>query len=91
MKMKKIPQRTCVGCGTVKSKKELIRIVRCPDGTIQLDRTGKKAGRGAYVCDDPACISKAFANKGLEKALQVPVSAAVRDALLLELAHHENG
>ena len=49
MKVKKIPQRSCIGCGTKKDKKDLIRIVRTPDGDIVLDRTGKKAGRGAYV------------------------------------------
>ena len=54
MKVKKIPQRSCIGCGTKKDKKDLIRIVRTPDGDIVLDRTGKKAGRGAYVCDDPS-------------------------------------
>lgn len=58
MKVKKIPQRSCIGCGTKKDKKDLIRIVRTPDGDIVLDRTGKKAGRGAYVCDDPSCIQK---------------------------------
>jgi predicted RNA-binding protein YlxR (DUF448 family) len=90
MKTKKIPQRTCIGCGAVKDKKDLIRVVRCPDGSIQLDRTGKKSGRGAYVCDDAQCIAKAFANKSLERALQVSVSAEIKDSLLVELNHHEN-
>ena len=70
MKVKKIPQRSCIGCGTKKDKKDLIRIVRTPDGDIVLDRTGKKAGRGAYVCDDPSCIQKAFASKSLEKIMK---------------------
>ena len=65
MKVKKIPQRSCIGCGTKKDKKDLIRIVRTPDGDIVLDRTGKKAGRGAYVCDDPSCIQKGLCFKEL--------------------------
>ena len=60
MKVKKIPQRKCVGCGEMKSKKELIRVVRSPEGDISLDLTGKKAGRGAYVCPDKECITKAY-------------------------------
>ena len=90
MKMKKIPQRTCVGCGQVKSKKEMIRVVRSPEGEISLDRSGKKPGRGAYVCPDPDCIEKAIQNKGLEKALQVKISQETKDSLLKEFAH-ENG
>ena len=82
MKVKKIPQRGCIGCGTKKDKKDLIRIVRTPDGDIVLDRTGKKAGRGAYVCDDPSCIQKAFASKSLERAFDIPVSKECKDALL---------
>lgn len=90
MKTKKIPQRTCVGCGQVKSKKEMIRIVRSPEGDINLDRSGKKPGRGAYVCPDPECIAKAIQNKGLEKALQVKIGQETKESLLKEL-NHENG
>ena len=90
MKTKKIPQRTCIGCGQTKSKKELIRIVRRPDGTIALDRSGKLAGRGAYVCPDPECISRAIHSRSLERALQVKVSPETKEALLAELSH-ENG
>lgn len=73
-----------------KDKKDLIRIVRTPDGDIVLDRTGKKAGRGAYVCDDPSCIQKAFASKSLERAFDIPVSKECKDALLEELKNHED-
>jgi predicted RNA-binding protein YlxR (DUF448 family) len=89
MKVKKIPQRTCIGCGQTKPKKELIRIVRRVDGTVVLDKTGKMAGRGAYICPDPACIDKAIHSKSLERALQVSVSAETKDALLTELSHEK--
>lgn len=90
MKAKKIPQRTCIGCGEVKNKKDMVRIVRSPEGNVSLDRSGKKPGRGAYVCSDAACIEKAFQSKGLERALQVKVSPETKEALLAELSH-ENG
>ena len=59
MKQKKIPERQCLGCGAHKPKQELLRVVRGPDGTVTLDFTGKKPGRGAYICPDPACFKKA--------------------------------
>ncbi len=90
MKVRKIPQRTCIGCGLVKDKKQMVRIVRSPQGEISLDRSGKKPGRGAYVCDEAACIEKAFQSKALEKALQVKIPAEVKNKLLTELTH-ENG
>ncbi len=90
MKVRKIPQRTCIGCGQVKDKKKMVRIVRSPQGDISLDRSGKKPGRGAYVCEEASCIEKAFQSKALEKALQVKVPAEVKEKLLMELTH-ENG
>lgn len=87
MKVKKIPQRKCVGCGEMKSKKELIRIVRSPEGDISLDLTGKKAGRGAYVCPDKECITKAYKGHRLEKALEKQVNDDVYKKLLEELKH----
>lgn len=87
MKVKKIPQRTCIGCGEIHNKKEMVRIVRSPEGDVSLDRSGKKPGRGAYVCPNPACIEKAFQSKRLEKALQVKVSPETKEALLAELSH----
>lgn len=87
MKVKKIPQRTCIGCGEIHNKKEMVRIVRSPEGDVSLDRSGKKPGRGAYVCPNPACIEKAFQSKSLEKALQVKVSPETKKALLAELSH----
>ena len=69
-KKRKIPQRMCLGCRENKSKRELIRVVRTPDGGVVLDTTGKKAGRGAYICQDEACLKKAIKGKGLEKNLR---------------------
>jgi len=81
VKPKKIPFRMCVGCQDMKSKKELLRIVRTPEGEIVLDPTGKKAGRGAYMCRSEQCLTKAFKEKRLEKALKHPIGEAVYDAL----------
>jgi Predicted nucleic-acid-binding protein implicated in transcription termination len=69
-KERKLPQRMCVGCRVMKNKKELIRVVRTPDGSVVLDTTGKKSGRGAYVCADPECLHLAVKGKRLQKALQ---------------------
>ncbi len=69
-KVRKIPQRMCVGCREMKNKKELIRIVRTPDETILVDPSGKKAGRGAYICPDAQCFNQAIKGKRLQKALE---------------------
>ena len=80
-KVKKIPQRQCVGCRTMKDKKALIRVVRTPEGQIVLDATGKKSGRGAYVCPDPACLKKARKSRVLERAFSLEIPEEVYDAL----------
>lgn len=87
MKVKKIPQRKCVGCNEMKEKKALLRIVRSPEGDISLDLTGKKNGRGAYVCPNAECITKAVKEKRLERALEKSVSEDVYKQLLEDLAH----
>ena len=69
-KDRKLPQRMCVGCRVMKNKKELIRVVRTPEGSVDLDTTGKKSGRGAYICADPECLNLAVKGKRLQKALQ---------------------
>ena len=89
VKPKKVPQRKCVGCETLKDKKALIRIVRSPEGEISLDKTGKKAGRGAYVCPDKECMTKAVKGKRLDKALDKTISQDVYEMLLKELEHEE--
>jgi len=81
MKQKKIPQRMCVGCQTMKAKKELLRVVRTPEGAILLDPTGKKSGRGVYVCPREECLAAAVKAKRLEKALEHPISQEVLEQL----------
>ena len=71
----------CVGCQEMKNKKELIRIVRTPESEILLDPTGKKSGRGAYVCPCEACVTKAYKEKRLEKSLKCAVDAEVYETL----------
>ena len=70
MKMRKIPLRVCVGCQEQKPKKELLRVVRTPEDTVEIDKTGKKPGRGVYVCADPACLEKAYKEHRLERSLK---------------------
>ncbi len=76
-KPKKIPLRMCTGCGEMKPKKELVRIVKDPEGAISLDRTGKKAGRGAYICPEEACLAAAKKARRLEKAFSCQIPDAV--------------
>ena len=85
-KVKKIPQRQCVGCREMKDKKSLLRVVKSPEGTVSLDFVGKKPGRGAYLCPDPACLAKAKKKKALERCFEQPVPAEVYDALAEQLA-----
>lgn len=80
-KTRKIPQRQCVGCREMKDKKALLRIVKTPEGEILLDSTGKKSGRGAYVCPDPECLKKARKIRALERAFDTAIPAEVYDAL----------
>lgn len=84
-RVKKIPQRKCVGCQEIRSKRELIRVVRTPDENIEVDPTGKKSGRGAYICPQVECLQRAFKEKRLERALERPVSREIYDALVQRL------
>lgn len=77
MKRRKLPERTCVGCRTVRPKMEMVRVVRQPDGTVDLDTGGKMPGRGAYVCPDAKCLDEAVKRKALDRALRVPVDPDV--------------
>lgn len=74
---KKIPIRTCLGCGEPKEKKSLIRVVRSPEGELSVDITGKKSGRGAYICPNPECLKKAKKAKRLEKAFECQIPDTV--------------
>ena len=73
--------RMCVGCREMKPKKELLRVVRTPEGEVMIDLTGKKAGRGAYICPSSACLNRARKQRQLERAFECAVDAAAYDAL----------
>ena len=83
--VKKIPQRMCLGCQERKNKKELIRIVRTPEGEIVIDPTDKKNGRGAYICPDLNCLEATIKSKRLEKSLEVEISDEVYQSLREQL------
>jgi len=78
---KKVPMRQCVGCGEMKSKKEMMRVLKTPEDQIILDVTGKKNGRGAYLCKSDECLKKARKNKGLERSFKMSIPAEVYDNL----------
>ncbi len=82
---RKIPTRTCVGCREAKPKKELLRIVRTPEGEIKLDPTGRANGRGAYICRDGACLRRAQKSKGLERSLKCAIEPGVYESLEKEM------
>lgn len=83
---RKEPMRKCIGCGEMKSKRELIRVLKTPEGEFLLDATGKKNGRGAYLCRDGECLEKAIRGKGLERSFQMAIPASVYDSLRKELS-----
>ena len=85
LKPRKIPMRMCVGCREMKEKRELIRIVRTPEGETLIDPGGTKSGRGAYVCRNPECLIRAIKQKQLERQLQVSLTEEVSQALIAEL------
>ncbi len=82
---KKVPVRRCVGCQEMKGKKEMIRVIRTKEGEFLLDATGKKNGRGAYICPSGECLKKAIRNKGLERSFKQPIPAEVYEALEKEM------
>lgn len=79
--VKKIPMRKCVGCGEMKSKKEMLRVIKTPEGLIELDSTGRKNGRGTYICFSKECLLKAVKNRGLERSLKISVPKEVMEKL----------
>jgi uncharacterized protein len=83
---KKIPQRQCIGCGEMKNKKELIRVIKTPEESIIIDATGKKNGRGAYICKSSECLRKAVKSRGLERSLKVSIPHEVYEELEKELS-----
>jgi len=88
---KKIPLRMCAGCGGMKSKKEMIRVLKTPEGEIVIDSTGKKNGRGAYICCSVECLKKAIKTKGLERSLKVNIPKELVETLEKELILLESG
>lgn len=88
-KKRKLPLRKCTGCQTLKDKREMIRVVKDSTGEINLDFTGKKSGRGAYVCPELNCLEKAQDSRGLERSFKMGVSQEVYDSLRNELTKHE--
>ncbi|MDE6208319.1 MAG: YlxR family protein [Lachnospiraceae bacterium] len=83
--IKKIPMRKCTGCGELKPKKELIRVIKNGNSEVMLDLTGKMNGRGAYVCRSMECLTKAVRTKAIERSLQISISQEVYDKLKAEL------
>jgi len=85
------PTRTCVACRTERQKRDLVRVVRAPDGTVALDRSGKAPGRGAYLCADGSCWSTALKKKSIERALATPLTVELRAELERGSTAHSAG
>lgn len=85
MKIKKIPMRMCTGCMEMKPKKELIRVVKSSEGEVSVDLTGKKSGRGAYICKDIGCLEKAFKAKRLSRNLDISIDQEIYNRLREEI------
>ena len=88
---KKIPQRQCMGCRERKEKRAMIRVVRTLEGEVTLDFSGKKNGRGAYLCPNPDCLKKAIRSKALDRSLEVTIPQEVYDRLEKEMEVGANG
>ena len=88
---RKIPMRQCVGCREMKPKKELIRVVKSPEGAISLDFRGKVPGRGAYLCPDAACLKRAIKAKALERAFEQAIPQEIYDSLLQKMEEGDHG
>ena len=85
MKQKKVPMRMCVGCREMKPKRELLRVVRSPEGEISFDLTGRKSGRGAYVCPKQECLKKAIKTRALERAFSAQIPQEIYARLEQEM------
>ena len=85
MSMKKVPLRQCIGCGEMKSKREMIRVIKTPENEILLDATGRKNGRGAYLCPSMECLKKAVKGRGLERSFKMVISPEVYQVLEKEM------
>lgn len=85
MSAKKMPQRQCIGCGEMKDKKDMIRVLKTPEGEITLDATGRKNGRGAYLCPSMECLKRARKGKGLERSFKMAIPEEVYEVLEKEM------
>ena len=86
MKQKKIPMRKCTGCGEQKPKKELVRVVKTPDGEILLDLTGKASGRGAYICNSAECLKKARKSKRIDRTFEMTIPDEIYEQMEEEIS-----
>ncbi len=90
MKTKKIPMRMCLGCNEMKNKREMIRVVKSPEGEVSLDFTGKKSGRGAYICKSRECFDKARKARRFEKSLSCKIDDSVYEVMEHEFTAEDN-
>ena len=88
---KKIPMRQCVGCREMRQKKELVRVVKSPEGVISLDFRGKAPGRGAYLCPNSECLKKAIRSKAISRAFETEIPQEIYDAMVAEMEAQEHG
>lgn len=91
MVVKKVPMRQCTGCREMKSKREMIRVIRTTENEICIDATGRKNGRGAYICPNMDCLKLAIKNRGLERSLKTAIPESVYQQLEEEMSHIDKG
>ncbi len=88
--VKKVPMRKCIGCQEMKNKKEMMRVLKTPEGELVIDLTGRKNGRGAYLCFSKECLEKSIKNRGLERSLKMTIPASVYEKLKEEIDQIES-
>lgn len=85
MSVRKVPLRQCIGCGEMKNKKDMLRVIKTPEGEILLDATGRKNGRGAYICPSMECMKKAVKSRGLDRSFKTAIPQEVYESLEKEM------
>lgn len=90
MKQKKVPMRRCTGCGEQKPKKELVRVVKTPDGEVLLDITGKVSGRGAYICNNAECLKKAVKSKRIDRTFEMTIPDEIYKQMEAKFRENDN-
>ena len=91
MVAKKVPMRQCTGCREMKSKRDMIRVIKTAENEICIDATGRKNGRGAYICPNKVCLKQAMKNRGLERSLKTAIPETVYQQLEEEMSHIDKG